>query len=753
MEPSVPLEATASEAAPSETAPLEARPSPERPRLPEVPCPVCGKQVEPLRAGAVILLEDGFRFLCSVDCRGRYFDGERDHDASREQLRTTTARRRAAKAPVRRKPIPTPSPDRSAAYEALSAPPIPPPWLGLGLSALAALFAGFATHPALAILSAVAVAAAAGAALLRGFGARREVGWLGWALPPTGAALAAVAALVAVEGDPRLPLAGASVAAAAVVVRAWLDARANQPVTQLVGALLSKMPSTVRVPLKAEDWAVVVESEEVNASRVRTGQEIVAGEGEVLAVDGVVQAGEAFVLLHPASRTPVRRSAGQPLLAGARVVEGEVRVLATRVGDDRALVRPRTFGDVGSGRAASLTKLAARVGRWGGLAALLGAVASLFVAAGLEEQLAAAAAVLLAAPLIAIRRASDSPYVAAAATAAERGIVFASARTLDRAGRASVGALCTHGTITEGEPEVVEVHTFGDEDWKPLVALVAGAESAAEGHPIASAVFRFCGSRGIEPASVRRADFKAGRGVTAVAPSGEALVAGNRALLLEEGVSVAVADAHATRAEERGHTVVFVGTGGRVRAVMSLRDEDRIGARAAVQRLIDLGIEVVLISGDHRGTVEALAKPLDITHVKAELLPDEQGAEVRRLRETGGVVAVVGRPTDHAALEAADVPVLLGAAGLPESDRSIALTSDDVRDASAALWLAAAARRAAWRGTLAAALGGGFLVLLAALGVAGPAFAAVLALGVDAYALPSAARLLRRIELRLPARG
>ncbi|MEQ9077809.1 MAG: HAD family hydrolase, partial [Sandaracinaceae bacterium] len=168
---------------------------------------------------------------------------------------------------------------------------------------------------------------------------------------------------------------------------------------------------------------------------------------------------------------------------------------------------------------------------------------------------------------------------------------------------------------------------------------------------------------------------------------------------------------------------------------------------------IDLGIEVVLISGDHRGTVEALAKPLDITHVKAELLPDEQGAEVRRLRETGGVVAVVGRPTDHAALEAADVPVLLGAAGLPESDRSIALTSDDVRDASAALWLAAAARRAAWRGTLAAALGGGFLVLLAALGVAGPAFAAVLALGVDAYALPSAARLLRRIELRLPARG
>ncbi|MEC7525758.1 MAG: HAD family hydrolase [Myxococcota bacterium] len=728
-----------------------------RPRLPERPCPACGAQVEPLRAGAVLLLEDGFRFLCSGDCRRRYLEGERDHDASREQLRTTTARRRAAKPPVRRKPIPTPSPDHSAAYEALAAPPIPPPWLGLGLAAAAALLAAFATHPIVAFLGALAVTGAAGAALVRGLGARREVGWLGWALPPSGAVLAAVAALAAPSADPsadpRLPLVGAAVAAAAVVVRAWLDARSSQPITQLVGALSSKMPSTVRVPTKHEEWAVVVESEEVIAGRVRTGQEVVVGEGEVVAVDGVVQAGEAFVLLHPASRTPVRRTAGQPLIAGAFVTEGEVRVLATRVGEDRALVRPRTFGDLASGRAAALTRLAARVVRWGGLAALVGAAGSLLLAAGLEGQLAAAAAVLLAAPLIAIRRASDAPYVAAAATAAERGIVFSSARTLDRAGRAAVGALCTHGTITEGEPEVVEVHTFGDEPWKPLVALVAGAESAAEGHPIAAAVARFCERRGIEPASVRRADFKAGRGVTAVAPSGEALVAGNRALLLEEGVSVAVADAHASRAEERGHTVVFVGLDGRVKAVMSLRDEDRIGARAAVQRLIDLGIEVVLVSGDHRGTVEALAKPLDITHVKAELLPDEQGAEVRRLRETGGVVAVVGRPVDQAALDAADVPVLLGSAGLPESDRAVALTSDDVRDAAAALWLAAAARRAAWRGTLVAALGGGFLVLLAAIGFAQPAVAAVLALGVDAYALPSAARLLRRIELRLPARG
>jgi P-type E1-E2 ATPase len=716
--------------------------------------------LEPLRAREVLLLEDGFRFLCDAECRRRFVEGERDHDAARTPPRTPLPRKRVRARPAtrRRRPLPTPTPDASAAHRALAAPRPPPPWLGLGAAAAGLVLGAFATHAVVAILSTVAVGGAAAAALVLGWRARREVGWLGWALPPTGAVLAAIAALMArtPSDDARLWLVGASVAAAAVVLRAWLDARASEPVARVVRLLLNEMPATARVPVRGSDWRLEVESEEVAAVRIRTGQEIVVGEGEVVAVDGVVRAGEAFALLDPASRTPVRRGPGDPLIAGAHVVEGEVRLLATRVGEERALVRPTTFGDPRSDRAAALTRLAVRVTRWGGVLALIGVGAGLVVATGggLAAQLAAAAAVMLAAPLVAIRRASEAPYVAAAATAAERGIAFANARALDRAGRTAVAALCTHGTITEGEPEVVEIHALGEADWRALVALVAGAEAAAEEHPIARAVLRFCERRGIEPESVRRATFVPGRGVTAVSPDGEELVVGNRALLLEEGVSVAVADADAASSEARGHTVVFVGLDGRARALVTLRDEDRLGARAAVQRLIDLGAEVVLVSGDHRGTVEAIAKHLDIGHVKAELLPDEQGAAVRRLRETGGAVAVIGRAgADDGALAEADVPVVLGAAGAADSDRAVALTGDDVRDAAAALWLARATRRAAWRGTAFAVLGGGLLVTLAAVGRAAPAFAALLALGIDAYALPSAARLLRRIELRLPSRG
>ncbi|MEM1418556.1 MAG: HAD-IC family P-type ATPase, partial [Myxococcota bacterium] len=343
------------------------------------------------------------------------------------------------------------------------------------------------------------------------------------------------------------------------------------------------------------------------------------------------------------------------------------------------------------------------------------------------------------------------PLLAAAASAAARGIVFHDARSLEDAGRVTTAAVTTTGTITRAELEVVEVHALTREPLEPLVAYAASAEVAAGDHPIARALRRYAQAHGIAPESVRRATHAPGRGVAATTTGGERLLVGNRQLLLGEGVSAAIAEADATRAEERGQTALFLALGGKVRAVLALRDEVRPGARAAVQRLFDQRAEVVLLSGDSRATVEALARQVDVTNVKAELLPEERGEEVRRLREQG-VVAAVGVPgLDAPALEAADVPVHLGAAGSPEVERGVALTSHDIRDAAAALWIAGAARREAWRGLGIAVGVGGFLVATAALGWLPPAAAAVCAVGVDVIVLRAGARLLRRTALRLPA--
>ena len=639
---------------------------------------------------------------------------------------------------------------------ASSRPPVGRPWLGITLAGAAALIGAVATSPVVAVLSAVLTCGAAGVALHINRAARTEVGWLAWGLGPSGVMLAAIAAVSATYADALSWPALTGAAAAAMVGRSWLDERAKEPVRAVVAALSSRLPSTVRLPIEHEISPTEVTQREVETDSIRAGEEVLAVEGETVAVDGVVKAGEAWAYLYPSARSPVRREAGDALLAGARIAEGAVRILANRVGGDRAMARPAKFGDESARAGAPVTRFAARLARWGGVAALLGAGSALALAegSGAGGPLSAAAAALIAAPLLSIRRAAELPLLAAAAIAADRGIVFHSARVLDTAGRVTVVALATRGTVTERKLDVVEVHTMDGAAPEPLIALAAAAEACADGHPIAKAILDFAEDRGVAPESVRRVTFVPGRGVTALAPGGEPLVIGNRQLLLDEGVSVAVADEEAARAEERGHRAIFFGLAGRVRAVISLQDAVRPGARAAVQRIFDLHVEVVLLSGDHRPTVEALARTLDVANVRAELLPEDRGTEVRRLRETGAVVAAIGLPADDdAALAAADVPIVLGAAGSATSERVVALATDDVRDAAAALWIAKAARAGAWRSVLGSTVAGTLVVAAAAIGVAVPAVAGLFGVAVDAFALPAGARLLRRIALRVPARS
>jgi P-type E1-E2 ATPase len=258
---------------------------------------------------------------------------------------------------------------------------------------------------------------------------------------------------------------------------------------------------------------------------------------------------------------------------------------------------------------------------------------------------------------------------------------------------------------------------------------------------------RYADRRGVTAREMRRAVTVQGRGLTGTGPDGEEIIIGSRRLLLDQGVSVATADAYAARAEAAGRTAVFMAVSGHVRAVFALQDQLRSGARAAIQRLYDLGIEVVLLTGDQRGPVEQLAAGFDIAHIKCELSPDERAQEVRSLRDAGSVVAVIGYPGDDApALAAADVAIALGATG--GSGDVIALLSEDLRDAAAALWIAQAAR-AGSLSSLRFALGA--FVLLTSAAAAGwvtAGVSALVALLVDAHGIRAGARMLRRVALR-----
>jgi Cu+-exporting ATPase len=200
--------------------------------------------------------------------------------------------------------------------------------------------------------------------------------------------------------------------------------------------------------------------------------------------------------------------------------------------------------------------------------------------------------------------------------------------------------------------------------------------------------------------------------------------------MLRERISVAAAEAKVLDLEAMGRTVLLVALGGRLIGVVGLQDGLRPGARAAVQHVLDVGVEPVLLSGDSRETCEALGRVLDIEHIRPEVLPADRGDEVRRLADGGAMVAVIGvSPTDAGALSAADVSLALASAGSTTSEWHAQLVSDDVRDAAYAIRLAHGCRTDVWVG-LGLSLGSGVLgAVTVVFGLAPPVTAPLLAFG------------------------
>jgi Cu2+-exporting ATPase len=338
--------------------------------------------------------------------------------------------------------------------------------------------------------------------------------------------LAAVAALVSQfeESGSAWPLSGAALAAGAMVIRAWLDDRSRAPLARTLAKLRAPLPTTARVPLSNEA-TLDMSFRLVHISEVHAGDRVLAVDGEVVPVDGVVEAGTASVLLHPGATTPVERGPGEAVLAGARLTRGALRLLATRVADDRGLVRAPSFGanaGAGSSRIARLGRTVLALGRHrhGGRRGRRPG----HVAGGWPRR----AAWLQPRPrcwpclCLAVRRGSDSPLVAAGLAGAPRGIVFLNGRAVENAGNVAVAAFMSRGTVTTGHPEVLEVATIGDADAEELLGLTMAAQHAAPSHPIALALQRYGASKGIAHGNVRRATYHAGRGVSALAPGSKA---------------------------------------------------------------------------------------------------------------------------------------------------------------------------------------------------------------------------------------
>ncbi|MFO0564264.1 MAG: HAD family hydrolase [Polyangiaceae bacterium] len=592
-----------------------------------------------------------------------------------------------------------------------------------GMLSVALSLAGTSTAALTARLVVIAVAAAA--LVAEAVTARRdptEAHPLALLAAPIVGVGVAISARVASAKEASAAATLAGIVLASVAGGVWLARRARRPLDAEREAIAGALSRPGRRVI-GDDTA------SVRALDLRPGEEIVVEPGEVFPVDATITAGSGRTSPWLGSKQSVARGEGDHIVAGAAVSEGRLRAVAAWTGLDRAWMRlthdPR--------RRADLFATSARLGRLtaeraaplaAGLAALAGYA---------EDQPSLVIAMFAVAAQAALANAGVAQIGAlhvmeTVLVALRRGIVFRTAEALDKAGRVSVAAFCARGTLLLGEPEVANVEGLGGTEPERVLSLVAGAESGAT-HPVATAVLRAARVRGVRPDGVRSPSVQPGLGVTAVASSGQPLVVGTRALMLKERISVASAEPKIIELEAMGRSALLVALGGRLVGLLGLQDGLRPGARAAVQHLLDVGVEPVLLSGDARETCEAIGRALDIEHIRPEVLPADRGDEVKRLADGGATVAVVGRsPSDDVALGAADVSAALSSAGSSTAEWGIQLASDDVRDAAYAVRLAHRARSEARLGLFFTLVPGVLSALCVAFALVPPAIAPLAAL-------------------------
>jgi Cu+-exporting ATPase len=269
---------------------------------------------------------------------------------------------------------------------------------------------------------------------------------------------------------------------------------------------------------------------------------------------------------------------------------------------------------------------------------------------------------------------------------AENGILIKSGEALEIAGNVQVMVFDKTGTLTKGEPEVTDVVAIAADE-KEIISLAAVAEKGSE-HPLGQAILRRAQSLGIKIVDSEAFENLPGRGVR-VESAGRVLLLGNRKLMVEYKVPLESVEGKVLAVEEQGRTAMILAADSKVLGIIAVADVAKESAPEAIQALKEMGIEVVMITGDNRRTANVIAKQLGIERVLAEVLPEDKAKEVEKLQKEGKVVAMVGDGVNDApALAKADVGIAIGSGtDVAIETGSIVLIRNDLKDVVAAIQL------------------------------------------------------------------
>jgi Cu2+-exporting ATPase len=544
----------------------------------------------------------------------------------------------------------------------------------------------------------------------------------------------------------------ATILTAFVLLGHYFEMRARGGANEAVRALLKLAPP---VAIVLRDGQPV----EIPTDQVVVGDLLLVRPGSKIASDGQVEDGESDVdeSTVTGESLPVHKGPGDDVVGATINTTGTLRVRATKVGADTALAQIVKLVQEAQNSKAPGQRLADRAAFWLVFVALLGGVGTflawLLAGRTAGEALLFAITVVVVTCPDALGLATPTAIMVGTGLGAERGVLFKNATAIETSKKIDLVVIDKTGTLTLGAPEVTDLIVDGLPEADAL-ALFAAVERESE-HPLAKAVVAradAAGARSLEASEFRNVP---GQGAVATV-EGRRVAVGNTRLMTAEKVDLGALGARQAELAADGRTSVLAAIDGRAVAVIGIADAVRPTSAAAVAELRELGVEVVMLTGDNAATATRIATQLGITTVIADVLPGDKAAKVKELTDAGRRVAMVGDGVNDApALAQADLGIAIGAGtDVAVETADVVLMRSDPLDVAVALRIGRGTVRK-MKQNLGWAVGYNTLALPIAAGVFEPAFGLVLrpeiaAITMAGSSLLVAVNALTLKRLRLP---
>jgi Cu+-exporting ATPase len=563
------------------------------------------------------------------------------------------------------------------------------------------------------------------------------------------------------SGAPPLYFEAAAVIVTLVLLGQVLELRARAQTSGAIRALLRLAPKIAhRVDSAGVEADVPLEQVDVgDRLRVRPGEKVPV-DGSV--VEGGSHVDESMLTGEPA---PVRKEVGAPLSAGTTNGSGSLVMRAERVGESTLLSQIVHMVARAQRSRAPVQRLVDRVAAWFVPAVVVVAIAAaaVWAVAGpspqLQHALVVAVSVLIIACPCALGLATPMSIMVGVGRGAVEGILIRDAGALERLEKVTTVVVDKTGTLTEGKPSLRRVLPAPDRDEAYVLRYAAAVESASE-HPLARAVVQAAAARNLRAPGAKEFDSHPGLGVWAVV-EGKRVLVGNARLMQQHAIDVSELLPAAEEQQADGATAIYLAVDGRVCGLLVIADAIKATSPEAIAALNELGVKLIMLTGDDEATARTVGARLGVDQVFADVLPQDKAAIVKRLQNEGEVVAMAGDGINDApALAQADVGIAMGTGtDVAIESAGVTLVKGDLRGIARSVRLSRRTMRNI-RQNLVFAFGYNALGVPLAAGVFYPAFGwllspivASLAMSLSSVSVVGNALRLRRTNLRAGSRA